>query len=95
MPATLLSNVQSFISTDAPSSIDTDASVEFPNVHAGNVPVASVPLNCTREAVHSHRSEEAMDGGREAEKTQFVKVALPFTAMMFPGADGCGMNEIE
>ena len=36
-----------------------------------------------------------MDEGREAEKTQFVKVALPFTAMMFPSVDVCGMNELN
>ena len=94
-PTVFFSNVQSFISTDAPSSIDTGASVEFPKVHVVNVPVASFPLNCRREAVHSHISEEAMDEGRDAEKMQFVKVALPFTAMMFPSVDVCGMNELN
>ena len=86
-PTVFFSNVQSVISTDAPSSIDTGASVELPNVHEVNVPVASVPLNCTREAVHSHIEEESMDEGRDAEKTQFVKIAFPFTAMRLAGVD--------
>ena len=94
-PTVFFSNVQSVISTDAPSSIDTGASVELPNVHEVNVPVASVPLNCTREAVHSHIEEESMDKGRAAEKMQFVNVAFPFTAMMFPSVDACGMNELN
>ena len=39
-PALLFSNVQSIISTDAPPSMETGASVELPNVESVNRPVA-------------------------------------------------------
>ena len=94
MLALLFSNVHVVISTVAPSSIDTDASVELPNVNEVNVPLVSFPLNCTREASQLQRAVDGVDDdeGLVAEKMQFVEIALPFTAMMFPGGDDYGVS---
>ena len=104
MPALLFSKMHSFISTDAPPLTSIGASVEFPNVHNSKWPSALSPLNCMREECHSHISEDAVeeekeeeeeddDESRFAENVHMLKTALPLTAMMFAGVDGCGMKE--